>query len=176
MTSDAVGSGVTTIGAAKLRATLRGKDNFRNILDDYSSGYRAGKYRMLSARDVGLVGASAILEDINIDAITFGATKFEMVYRARGYLIGFIPKTFPVRIAVDPQTTVATDRVVLTLPWYRFLLRKLFTSSVLAREIDAVVVADERLPGDTLADVQARLFEEISSTLKKKVGTIGVNQ
>lgn len=174
--SNASGGGETTIRAAKLRSALRGKDSIRDVLEDYISGYRAGKYRVLSARDVGLMAASAVLEDTNIDELTFGATKFEMVYRSRGYLLGFIPKTFPVHIAVNPQASVATDRVVLTLPWYRFFLRKLFSISDLAREINAVVIADTRIDNDTSSDVQVRLFEAVSLVLKKKAGSVGINQ
>ncbi len=170
-----VGGG-TTINAAKLRAALRGNDSFRNILEDYSSGYRSGAYRFSPGRSFGLFGASAILADSNIEELTFGATKFEIVYRSRGYLIGFIPKTFPVRIAIDPQASAAPDRVVLTLPWYRFILRKLFTTSTLAREIDAVVMADVPLETDTPADVQARLFDVVSLELQKKVGAVRVDQ
>ena len=166
----------TTINAAKLREALRGKDSFRDILEDYRSGYRAGAYRMVSARDIGLMGASTVLGDINIDELTFGTTQFEMVYRSRGYLLGFIPKTFPVRIAVSPQASISQERVVLTLPWYRFLLRKLFNTSVLAREIEAIVTADVRLEHDTPADVQIRLFEAVSLALKQKIGAIGISQ
>ncbi|PIR83648.1 hypothetical protein COU18_03120 [Candidatus Kaiserbacteria bacterium CG10_big_fil_rev_8_21_14_0_10_51_14] len=170
----ASGSSETTVNAAKLRAAIRGKSSLRDLLDTYSSGYRTGTYR-LSGRGLGLLGASAVMEDANIDELTFGATKFEMVYRSRGYVLGFIPKTFPLRIAVNPQASITSDRVVLTLPWYRFILRKLFKISTLRAEIDSLVIGDVAQDGDTPADVQARLFDSISFSLQQKVGAIRVN-
>ncbi len=164
----------TTVNAIQLRKTLRNNQNFEQILDDFSSSVRAGTYgKRLTARGVGLMAASTMLGNTDIQELSFGATKFEMVYRSRGYLFGFIPKTFPVRISVNPQATAAGERVTLALPWYRFFLRKLFTSSSLAREIDTVVAADVRGDEDSAADVQARLFETVSLLLKQKIGTVG---
>lgn len=170
-------AGSITIDAAKLRSALRENSSFRQILEDFGARARNGGYqRGLSQRDFGLLAAFTVLEDASIEELTFGATRFGLVYRSRGYLLGFIPKTFSVRIAVNPQTSVVNERVVLNLPWYRFFLRKLFDTQSLVREIEAVVSSDKAIEGDIASDVQARLFEAVSLLLQEKIGTVTVSR
>lgn len=170
------GSGTITIDGARVRETLLGKLSFKDILDDHAARVRGGFFgNALSNRDIGLMAASTIIGDSNIDEVSFGATRFEIVYRSQGYVLGFIPKSFAARISVNPQAVAFEPRVNIALPWYRFLLRKLFNTTSLAQEIDAIVKAEgSPQEGESAADIKVRLFTDISQLLKKKVGTIGV--
>ncbi|MBI4087796.1 hypothetical protein HY418_00210 [Candidatus Kaiserbacteria bacterium] len=170
------GGGTITIDGAKVRETLLGKLSFKDILDDHAARVRGGLFgNALSNRDIGLMAASTIIGDSNIDEISFGATRLEIVYHSQGYVLGFIPKSFAARISVDPQAVALGSRVNIALPWYRFLLRKLFNTTSLTQEIDAIVKSEgSPREGENAADIKVRLFTDISQLLKKKIGTIGI--
>ena len=167
-------SGTVTINAAKVRETLRGKLSFQQVLEDFAANAKSRRRGTLSGNDISLMAASTVLEDANIQEVSFGATRFDIVYRSEGYLIGFIPKSFPVRVSVNPRAVTIEGQVQIALPWYRFFLRRLFDNTSLARDISAIIaekgVAQE---GESATDVQARLFDAISSMLSKKIGTVG---
>lgn len=168
------GSGTITIDGAKVREALLGKLSFKDILEDHSARVRRGFYgHALSERDIGLMAASTMLGDSNIEQVSFGATRFEIVYRSQGYLLGFIPKSFPVHIEVNPQAVGFQQRVRIALPWYRFILRRLFDTAMLAQEIDTAIKT-EGLPheAESAMEIRARLFDAVSLIIKKKVGTL----
>ncbi|OGG52506.1 hypothetical protein A3H16_03325 [Candidatus Kaiserbacteria bacterium RIFCSPLOWO2_12_FULL_53_8] len=164
-----------TVDATKIRAALRDNDGFQAILYDFNASVRDGTYKKaLSSHDVGLLAAGTMLGNPNIDEISFGASKFEIVYRSEGYLFALIPRSFPVHVAINPRATLAQDRVIITLPWYRFFLRKFFSTASLASEINTLVVADAQAhEKDIAAYAQARLFESVSRALQRKFGTVG---
>ena len=166
------GGGVMTIDGAKIRQALLGKLSFKDILERERARVRQNvRGGTLSDRDLGLMAASTAVGDSNIDQISFGATRFEIVYRSQGYLFGFIPKSFRVRVDINPQA--GDTRVAIGLPWYRFFLRTLFDKASLAREIGTIIEADgSPRDGENANDVKARLFDKISLLLQNKVGTL----
>jgi hypothetical protein len=168
-------TGTITINAAKVRTALLGKLEFKDILDSFAASILGGSPRQgISKHDLTLIAAATILQDSNIDEVSFGATRFEIVYKSRGYILAFIPVSFPVRVAVDPQAKALQGEVSIGLPWYRFFLWTLFDTGLLSREIDAVVKT-QGVPqqGDSPNDVQRRLFDAVSGLLKDQLGTIG---
>ena len=170
------GSSFMIIDGAKIRKALLGKLSLKDILDSQRERTRTRLHGgMLSDQDLGLMAASTAIGDSNIEQITFGATRFQIVYRSEGYLFALIPKSFPVRVDINPQATGGDARVVIGLPWYRFFLRKLFNTMSLAHEIDVIVESDgSPQGGENANEVRARLFDKISAVLQNKIGTVSV--
>lgn len=158
-------SGFVRIVASRVRDIFRENSTFSDFLTFWKRGTGA------SARERGLIAASTAVRDSNFEEATFTATRVDIVYRSRGYLIGFIPWSFPVRVEIIPQAATVEERVTVRLPWYRWFLRTFFSRANLAEEIDeALNVAYESAdPNDDLATVT---FEAATEFLRKKVGTI----
>ena len=157
--------GFVRIVASRVRDIFRDNSSFSEFLTFWKRGTGA------SARERGLIAASTAVRDANFEEATFTATRVDIIYRSRGYLIGFIPWSFPVRVSIIPAATSLEERVTVKLPWYRWFLRTFFSRANLAREIDealqaAYSVAD---PNDDLAAVT---FEAATEYLRQKVGTI----
>lgn len=158
-------SGFVRIVASRVRDIFRENSTFSEFLTFWKRGSGA------SARERGLIAASTAVRDANFEEATLSATRVDIVYRSRGYLIGFIPWSFPVRVEIIPQAATVEERVTVRLPWYRWFLRTFFSRANLAEEIDeALNVAYESAdPNDDLATVT---FEAATEFLRKKVGTI----
>ena len=156
-----------TVSGSKVREALRGKYDLQDILESWRSK-ASGKF---GAREYGLIAASTALRDGNVEAVSFTASAFELTYRSRGYLLAIIPWSFPVRATIVPEAASATERVKLKLPWYRFFVRKFFTTDGLIRDIDAIVTQTVAA-GSGEKGGTARVFEAVSDFLRRKVGTI----
>jgi len=169
------GGGSITINASKVRQALLGNLNLQDILDQQASRVRSGYYgTSFTNQEIGLVAASTEVGDSNIDQISFGATRFEIVYRSQGFLFAIIPISFPVDVKINPQATSPDTPVSITLPWYHFFVRRLFDTNALAQQIDAVITTNGApLQGETADQVKLRLFDQISLLLKKEIGTQG---
>ena len=157
------------IVGAKVRSALQGNLDLKELLQYWKRGTSGGS---ATAREYGLIAASTALRDSNVQEVSFTASKFEIVYRSRGYLLAIIPWSFPVRVAVVPEAASSADRVQVRLPWYRFFVRKFFTASGLVRDVDAVVQKAKADNADLDVDGKAVVFDAVSIFLKKKVGTI----
>ncbi len=172
--ASATGGGTITLDGAKVRATLLGQLSFKDALDEQAARVQNGYYgATLTDQEVGLMAASTIVGDANIEQVTFGATRFEIVYRTQGFLFAIIPIPMPVRVAVDPQATGLEQEVTVTLPWYQFFVRRLFDTTALKQEI-AVIVQTQGTPseGETATQVKARLFTAVSLDIQRKIGTL----
>lgn len=158
------GSGRITVNGARAREALGGTYDLASVLRRLKDAKRA-----LSAREYGLVAAGTALGDRNIQSVSFTADKFEVMYRSRGYLLGFIPISFPVRIAIIPDAT--DGRVSVKLPWYRFFVREFFTVERLTADINAEVVS-RTVALEEGEDAKLVLFTAVSDLLRQKVGTL----
>lgn len=157
--------GSIIVNGNDVRKYFRGRYDLQELL----LGWRAGSGR-LSAGGLGYIAASTALRDSNVDQISFTADRFDITYRSRGYLFTFIPMTFPVRVSVIPEAS--SGRVTVKLPWYRFVVRELFTARGLADSIEGVI--QETLQNNIAADVDLKpiLFEAVADYLRTKVGTV----
>lgn len=161
--------GVLTVVGSKVREALSNRTDLQDILEGWRSVRGKGK---LGAREYGLVAASTALRDSNVEEISFTASRFDITYRSRGYLIGLFPWSFPVRVAVVPQAP-ASERVTVTLPWYRFFVREFFTPARLSEDIESAMVAALAEASAAETDQNALLFSTVSQLLRDKVGTVG---
>jgi hypothetical protein len=157
-------TGTVSINGEAVRDTFQNNGELADIL----RFWRPQKNAPASDAERGLIAVSTALRDSNVDAISLTSGAFEIVYRSKGYLLMVIPWSFPVRVTVVPDAATASERVTIKLPWYRFFVRKFFTTDALLRELDAIVLGSKPEEGDVIAEV----FEAVSNHLKKKVGTI----
>ena len=157
--------GSVIVNGSDVRKYFRGRYDLQELL----LGWRAGSGR-LGPGGLGYIAASTALRDSNVDSISFTADRFDITYRSRGYLFTFIPMTFPVRVSVIPEAS--SGRVSVKLPWYRFVVRELFTARGLADSIEGVI--QETLKNNVAADVDLKpvLFAAVSDYLRTKVGTV----
>jgi len=155
--------------ASKVRDALKDNADLQTMLQYWKRGTRTGPF---SSDEYGLIAASTALRDSNVQEVTFTASKFEIVYRSRGYLLVVIPWSFPVRVSIVPDAVSLAERVDIKLPWYRFFVRKFFTNDSLTTDIDAVITETKKGNTDASADGTAIVFDAVSRFLKKKVGTI----
>lgn len=158
--------GYVRIVASRVRDIFRENNTFSEFLTFWKRGTGA------SARERGLIAVSTAVRDSNFEEATFTATRVDIVYRSRGYLLGFLPWSFPVRVSIIPAASTLEERVTVKLPWYRWFLRTFFSRQNLAREIDEALQSAYKAadPNDDLASVT---FEAATDFLRKKVGTIG---
>lgn len=162
-----------TLSASAVRKTVSDDLSLRQALDNILASATRGGRVGFSQRQVGLIAASTIVNDQNIDEIVLGTSSFGVRYRSQGYLLGFIPKKFPVQVNVRPEASVASERVAITLPWYRFLLRKLFNPDSVNASIQKLIEAAQSQVSASAIDVQAALVGSVTDLLKKEFGTIG---
>lgn len=157
--------GYVRIVASRVRDIFRENSHFSEFLTFWKRGSGA------SARERGLVAVSTAVRDSNFEEATFTATRVDITYRSRGYLLGFIPWSFPVRVSIIPAASALEERVTVKLPWYRWFLRTFFSRQKLAEEIDDALQAAYKAadPNDDLTTVT---FEAATDFLRKKVGTI----
>lgn len=153
------------IVASRVRDIFRENNTFSEFLTFWKRGTGA------SARERGMIAVSTAVRDSNFEEATFTATRVDIVYRSRGYLLGFLPWSFPVRVSIIPAAPTLEERVTVKLPWYRWFLRTFFSRQNLAREIDEALQSAYKAadPNDDLASVT---FEAATDFLRKKVGTI----
>ena len=116
------------------------------------------------------MAASTALRDSNVEAVSFTASAFEITYRSRGYLLGVIPWSLPVRVHIVAEAPALEERVQIRLPWYRFFIRKFFTVQNLRNEIDTVITTAKDM--NTEEDATPALFRALSEYLKREVGTV----
>ena len=161
-------AGIRIVGT-KVRSSLRTSGVFLRMLADIGGFGGQAQTRA----DVGLVAASTALTNSNIEEVFFKLHEFTISYRSRGYLLGFVPVSFTVKVTVNPELQSA-DRVRVTLPWYRFFLRKLFSTDTLTRDIGGVVASHIQNPDrdpEASAD-QAKLFVAVADFLKSKIDVV----
>ena len=166
--SEDTSAGIRIVGA-NVRGSLRSNGIFLRMLADLG-GFGA---HAQTRADVGLIAASTALTNSNIEEVFFKLHEFIVTYRSRGYLLGFVPVSYTVRVTVNPELTAA-DRVKIKLPWYRFFLRKLFSPGTLARDINAIVAAhiQNSDPDQNLSAQQAQLFVAVANLLKSKIDVV----
>jgi hypothetical protein len=164
------GSLSVRVVASKVRDALKDNVDLKTLLQYWKRAPKAGAF---TSDEYGLIAASTALRDSNVQEVTFTASKFEIVYRSRGYLIGLFPWSFPVRVAIVPDASSPAERVNIKLPWYRFFIRKFFTNDSLVADIDAVIAKTKKENTDPDADGKAIVFDAVSLFLKTKVGTVG---
>lgn len=164
--SSGEGYSIRIIGA-QVRSALQGNIN----LKDFLMFWRKGKGEA-TVNEYGLIAASTALRDANVQEISFTASKFEIIYRSRGYLLMVIPWSFPVRVGIVHEATTLTERVQVKFPWYGFLIRKFFTKQGLQKDIDEVIVEVRESNTDATRDGTMLLFERVSEFLRTKVGTV----
>lgn len=160
------GFGVRVIGS-KVRQALSADIDLKEFL----TYWRKGKGKA-SDSDLGLIAASTALRDSNVQEVLFTASSFEIVYRSRGYLLAVLPWSFPVRLTVVPDSPVIEERVRVKLPWYRFFVRKFFTTAGLQRDIDELLTKTKNENVDADIDGTPLLFEATTQFLRTKVGTV----
>ena len=163
---EGAGISIRVIGA-KVRQAFANNLNLKDFLNYWRKG--SGK---ASEKDLSLIAASTALRDANVQEISFTASAFEIVYRSRGYLLGFIPWSFPVTVKVIPEATALEERVVIRLPWYSFFVRKFFTKGGLQKDVNEVMVEAKEKNPDPDADENVVLFDAVSEYLRQKVGTV----
>jgi hypothetical protein len=154
------------IDGAKVRSALQGKGILRVTLRAFGA---AGG--MLSNSDLGLIGASSILKNPALESAFISLSRFDITYRSQGYLLAFVPISFPVRISVNPGGSSLADRVTVKFPWYSFFLRKFVSKSGLAADIDAILVRDAD-PAADRSQVQAKIFTDVSVMLQSRIDTV----
>lgn len=164
--SSALGSGGVYIDGVKVRAALQGKGILRVTLRAYGAGGGA-----LSNADLGLIGASTMLKNPSLESAFISLTRFDIMYRSQGYLLAFLPVSFPVRISVNPAGASLAERVTIKFPWYSFFLRKFVTKPGLVRDIDAILTK-EADPSADRSQLQAKLFIDVSLMLQSRVDTV----
>lgn len=157
-------AGIVSISGDAVREAFQEGGELADIL----RFWRPQKNAPGSAAERGLIAASTALRDANVESVSLADAKFEIVYRSRGYLLIVIPWSFPVTVEIEPEASSPETRVKITLPWYRFFVRKFFTTTALSRELNDVVVSSTPSEGDVVSSV----FQAVSEYLKKKVGTI----
>lgn len=164
----AAGSGAVSVRiiGSKVREAFQNNFDLKELLQYWKRGKGAP-----GANEYGLIAASTAIRDSNVQEVSFTASKFEIVYRSRGYLLAVIPWSFPVRVGVVPEATALNDRVTIKLPWYSFFVRKFFTINGLKGDIDEVV-EKTKLDAQGASDGTALVFEAVATFLKKKVGTV----
>lgn len=162
------GEGSLRIVARSVRETLAEHFDLKEFLGFWRRASDSG----LGGREYGLIAASTILRDSDVQEILFTASKVEITYRSRGYLLAVIPWTFPVTVGITPTASILEDRITVKLPWYRFFVREFFTVSGLQRELDEVLQTTLKDPQNQGDDVTALVFETTISFLKRKVGTV----
>lgn len=157
--------GYVRIVASRVRDIFRENSTFSEFLTFWKRGTGA------SARERGMIAVSTAVHDSNFEEATFTATRVDIVYRSRGYLLGFLPWSFPVRVSIIPAAPTLEERVTVKLPWYRWFLRTFFSRQNLEREIDEALQSAYKAadPNDDLASVT---FEAATDFLRNKVGTI----
>lgn len=153
------------IDGAKVRAALSGKGILRVTL----RAYRAGG--VLSNSDLGLIGASTILKNPALESAFISLTRFDITYRSQGYLLGFLPVSFPVKISVNPAGATVAERVTIKFPWYSFFLRKFVSKPGLANDIDAIITKDAD-PSVDRSQVQVQIFTDVSVMLQSRVDSV----
>lgn len=163
--SDAGGISVRVIGA-KVREALQNNLDLKELLQYWKRGSGAP-----GVNEYGLIAASTAIRDSNVQEVSFTASKFEILYRSRGYLLIVIPWSFSVRVGVVPEASALDERVQVRLPWYSFFVRKFFTVNGLKKDISEVI---EKTKNDAAGkeDGTALVFEAVALFLKKKVGTV----
>lgn len=162
--------GVMVIDGDMVREALRGNIDLRSVLTTYERAIHSS-----DAREYGFVAAKTALLDRNVARIAFTASAFEIRYRSRGYLFGFIPMSFPVQVKVVPLAEQTESRISISLPWYRFFVREFFTVPGLRDDIDAVLKSEmEKVATGT--DPNLALFEAVANYLRSKIGTVSVSQ
>ncbi|MBI5456704.1 hypothetical protein HY969_03095 [Candidatus Kaiserbacteria bacterium] len=132
----------------------------------------ANKGRLTTGEYYALIASELAVDDENLDEAALSASRFEISYRSRGKLFALIPLSFPVRVEVTGAAEISADRVHIKLPWYRWFVRKYFSASSLASEVDAVVLKELSALPPEAEDVQAVLFTAVTDFLRQKVQTI----
>lgn len=161
------GSGGVYIDGAKVRAALQGKGILRVTLRAFGAGSSA-----LSNADLGLIGASTMLKNPSLESAFISLTRFDITYRSQGYLLAFIPVSFPIKISVNPSGASLAERVTVKFPWYSFFLRKFVSKAGLARDTDAILMKDDD-PANDRSQLQAKIFTDVSIMLQSRIDTIG---
>lgn len=167
------GAGVSASGLRIRVVGSRVREALSGNLDliEFLTYWRKGKGKAADA-ELGLIAASTALRDSNMQEVLFTASSFEIVYRSRGYLLGVLPWSFPVRLTIVPDAPVIEERVRVKLPWYRFFVRKFFTVGGLQRDIDELLASTKAGNIDGDLDSTVLLFEATADFLRKKVGTV----
>lgn len=163
--SGAGGISVRVIGA-KVRETLQNNLDLKDLLQYWKRGKGAP-----SAGEYGLIAASTAVRDSNVQEVSFTASKFEIAYRSRGYLLIVIPWSFSVRVGVVPAASALDERVQVKLPWYGFFVRKFFTTNGLKKDINEIIDKTKK-DNPKAEDGTALVFEAVALFLKNKVGTV----
>lgn len=124
-----------------------------------------------SQQDLESFARGAMLEDENIERVSFNYEKIVIKYNSSGKLFGLIP----IRYMQDVEAAVETDktlRVKVKMPWYSFFLKP----GVLAEEIEAE--AEKRFPrGQIQIELwsfagRGEVFNTLSNILKTKHDTV----
>lgn len=159
------GGSISIVGDL-VRELFSGRSDLRDVLENW----RLSRTGAAGAREFGLIAASTVLSDANVEGITFSSTAFGISYRSRGYLLGIIPWTFPVSVTVIPQAPEG-QRATVKLPWYNFFVREFFTRAGLAADIEETLKA---AAADAAAaeDQNAILFEAVARLLRERIGTV----
>lgn len=166
--SDGEGGFSVRIVGEKVRSAFEDTNlDLRELLS-----YWRADTKELGAKEYGLIAASTALRDSNVQEVSFTASRFEIVYRSRSYLLGFIPWSLPVRVSVVPEASAQNERVQVTIPWYSFFVRKFFTAGSLQKSIDDVIAETKAGNSDPNANGTALIFEAVADYLRRKVGTI----
>lgn len=133
-----------------------------------SSGTK--KARALTSEEMGIVAASKVLDDENIESAYIALDTLEISYRSLGRLFGVIPLPFTLKITIEPESLVQSERVRLKYPWYKFFLRTYVSQSDLRAEIDNAIAAARSsvTSGEFASDAQAALFVAVSEILKAR--------
>lgn len=165
--ADGEGGFNVRIVGEKVRSAFENNLDLRELLS-----YWRADTKELGAKEYGLIAASTALRDSNVQEVSFTASRFEIVYRSRSYLLGVIPWSLPVRVSVVPEASIQSERVQVALPWYSFFVRKFFTAGGLQKSIDDVIAETKAGNSDPDANGTALLFEAVADHLRRKVGTI----
>lgn len=121
-----------------------------------------------SDQDLERFAEGVLLKDEAIENIDYDDTHITVFYKGKAKLFGFIafPYTHHVTIDTDAQ---ASDRVIIQLPWYRFLLK----TGIDAESMETAIAVDLR--GELSSnDVSARIsayanaLSTVATVLKKK--------
>lgn len=138
------------------------------FVDD--SEYYAEYADDFSFSDVAVIAAAVVFRDQNIEEVSLNGTRLTITYRTKGWLLGFIPIHFTVRLAINAAGATDQERVTVAYPWYRFLTWVQVSPQALAANLNASIVGIQAAGLDT-AEAQARLFTYVGATLREQSAT-----
>ncbi len=114
--------------------------------------------------EVGLVAASAAMDDFHLGQILIDGHTVDLEYRTSGRILLFIPKTFTMYVHVDASAATPETRVSLKYPWYRWFMWLTVPQKEIRRVLEEAIINVGSSESDQ--DQGARLFVAVSSALK----------